>query len=170
MATNYEDIYRAQRHALGEPTKEIIAFFEHTSGSLRVLDVGCGQGRNALHLGRMGHDVVGIDLSKSGISQLNEEAKKEGLSVIGVVADILEYEPAGLFDVLLFDRTLHMLPACQQIEALQRLTTLVTQGGYVLINDQRKNLPAMERLLTDGNAAWSVIKRTRGFLFLQRIS
>jgi SAM-dependent methyltransferase len=29
----------------------------------RVLDVGCGAGRVALHLQRRGHDVVGIDLS-----------------------------------------------------------------------------------------------------------
>src|SRR5580698_7323635 len=33
------------------------------AGPLRVLDAGCGQGTQALELARLGHDVVGLDVS-----------------------------------------------------------------------------------------------------------
>jgi len=41
-------------------------FAEHElrhSESRRVLDLGCGAGRNAIPLARLGWDVLGIDLS-----------------------------------------------------------------------------------------------------------
>jgi SAM-dependent methyltransferase len=41
----------------------------------RVLDVGCGAGRHALHLQNLGHEVVGIDKSPLAI----EVAKQRGL-------------------------------------------------------------------------------------------
>jgi len=168
MPNDYEKIYREQRHALGEPSKEIIRFFEQIPPFVRILDIGCGQGRDALALARLGHHVVGVDLSKSGIAQLREDAEREGLPIQGIVADILEFEPNGLFDIILFDRTLHMLKATDRLRVLTRLQKYVEKEGYILINDQKKNLPEMEGLLIRESAAWIVRKKQRGFLFLQK--
>lgn len=165
MATDYEKIYREQRHALGQPTKEIARFFDKLPSSKRVLDIGCGQGRDALHAARLGHEVVGVDLSPSGIDQLREDAKNEGLRIEGVVADIVDYNPVGLFDVVLFDRTLHMLSVEDQLMVLERCMDHVKNDGYILINDERKNLPAMERLIKESSAHWMVQYKERGFLF-----
>lgn len=170
MATDYEKIYREQRHALGEPTKEFVGFFEQLPSPMRILDVGCGQGRDALFIARLGHQVVGVDLSSSGITQLREDAEHEGLDIEGIVANVVEYEPDGLFNIVLFDRTLHMLPIDDQISVLDRYRKHVDENGYVLISDERKNLPAMENLFMEGDGTWRVKKKTRGFLFLQKAS
>ena len=138
MATDYEKIYREQRHALGEPTKELVIFFEQLPAPMRILDVGCGQGRDALFIARLGHQVVGVDLSSSGIAQLREDAEREGLDIEGIMADVVEYEPDGLFNIVLFDRTLHMLPTNDQISVLDRYRKHVDENGYVLISDERK--------------------------------
>lgn len=42
----------------------------------RVLDLGCGIGRNALYLASNDFDVYAFDLSESGLRQLAAEAKK----------------------------------------------------------------------------------------------
>ncbi len=170
MATDYEKIYCEQRHALGEPTKEFVHFFKQLPAPMRVLDVGCGQGRDALFIARLGHQVVGVDLSVSGITQLREDAEREGLDIEVIVANIVEYEPAGLFNVILFDRTLHMLQPNDQISVLDRCRKHVEEKGYVLISDERKNLPAMESLFMEGGGSWRVKKNVRGLLFLQRAS
>ncbi len=64
--------------------------------------------RCALHRTK-GHRVVGVDISPNGIRDLKNAAAKESLAVDGVVADIATYTPGGMFDVVLVDRTLHML-------------------------------------------------------------
>lgn len=45
----------------------------------RALDVGMGQGRNALWLAEQGWDVTGIDVSDEGVAQARAEAGRRGL-------------------------------------------------------------------------------------------
>ena len=168
MATDYEKIYQDQPHALGEPTKEIIDFFEQLNTPSRVLDAGCGQGRDALAIARLGHHVTGVDLSASGIQQLQEDARKEKLDVQGEIANLLTYEPTNVFDVILFDRTLHMLPPSDQLTVLARFSKHVANNGYMLINDLKKNLPAFENEFLSGHHVWHTKKKMKGFLFVQK--
>jgi len=59
MATDYEKYYQDAKHALGEPTKEVVQFSgTHSESNARLLDVGCEQGRDALFIARLGHIVV----------------------------------------------------------------------------------------------------------------
>ena len=46
----------------------------------RVLDLGCGAGRNAVPLARMGWDVVGTDLSWPMLAGAAERAREEGVA------------------------------------------------------------------------------------------
>ncbi len=93
MPTDYEKVYQEQRHALGKPTKAFVEFFDqYQKQTADVLDLGCGQGRDALFIARHGHHVVGVDISQTGISQLLEDARSEDLNIEGVVADLRQYE------------------------------------------------------------------------------
>jgi len=80
MPFDYEKFYQQQRHALGDPPPEFVTFFEQFDmQNADVLDVGCGQGRDALFIARRGHHVAGVDIAATGISQLVEDAQAEGL-------------------------------------------------------------------------------------------
>src|SRR5690349_15284693 len=46
----------------------------------RVLDLGCGTGRNGLRLAPYAKEVVGYDLSDVGVAKANSEARRLGLS------------------------------------------------------------------------------------------
>ncbi len=133
-----------------------------------VLDVGCGQGRDALFIARLGHSVVGVDISPNGIRDLTNAAAKEGLAVKGVVADIANYTPEGTFDVVLIDRTLHMLEQSARLAVLEALLDHVATDGRVLIADERSNISAFEHVIADHAGAWTTELRRRGYLFLRR--
>lgn len=106
MKTPYDKYYLSE-NLFGNPYLELIHFFEKQAFKGKVLDLGCGQGRNAIPLAKMGYEVIGIDNSKIGIQQLNEKAKNESLSLQGIIADIFEYEDFQEVDFILLDSMFH---------------------------------------------------------------
>ena len=90
MSNPYNRHYRQESY-FGQPYKGLVDFFEHYTNRNVVIDLGCGQGRDALFLGGIGYRVVGVDISDVGIEQLNKAAKQEKLQVEGVVGDISSF-------------------------------------------------------------------------------
>jgi len=169
MAYNYDALYRDTADALGAPTKAFVAFFEmYSKPGARVLDIGCGQGRDALFIARLGHEVTGVDLSPAGINCLDHAARAEGLNITGIVADIVTFHPKGLFEVIVIDRTLHMLAEADRVPVLGRFLGHVAPGGFVLIADEPANLPGFRKAFLDDPSVWDKSKYDRGFLFAQR--
>lgn len=67
----------------------------------RALDVACGDGRNALHLARLGFEVDALDVSDFAIDRLRAAAALRGLAVDAQCSD-LERDPlpACAYDVV----------------------------------------------------------------------
>jgi 2-polyprenyl-3-methyl-5-hydroxy-6-metoxy-1,4-benzoquinol methylase len=169
MGFDYEEYYRENRHGLGEPTSEFVKFFEnYEQKRSRVLDVGCGQGRDALFVARIGHHVTAIDLSPSGISDLQKDAAAEGLPILAEVVDIRTYTSGKRFDVIVIDRTLHMLAGDERSATLGNLLGLSKRGTHILIADERSNLPAFREIFSMSRWNWTTTLDRRGFLFVQR--
>ncbi|MEZ5778686.1 MAG: class I SAM-dependent methyltransferase [Paracoccaceae bacterium] len=169
MAYDYDRLYGETRDALGQPTSTFVDFFDQFDQQrARVLDVGCGQGRDALFIARKGHIVVGVDISPNGIRDLNTAAVKENLVIEGVVADISTYRPDGEFDVILVDRTLHMLPKLTQLSVLETLLDHVMKNGWVLIADEAANIKDFEAVISGHHADWKPHLLKRGYLFINR--
>ena len=49
--------------------------------SCKVLDLGCGQGRNSLYLSLLGYDVTSWDHNENSLMFLNETKEKENLKI-----------------------------------------------------------------------------------------
>ena len=169
MAYNYDALYKDEPNALGAPTEVFVTFFTKLSDqSLRVLDVGCGQGRDALFIARLGHSVVGVDLSPHGIKDMIAAAEDEDLDVVGITADITEFTPDGTFDVILIDRTLHMLDAKVGQSVLALLLNHVAPDGWVLIADEASNMPGFKIVIAESGFNWETAFEKRGYLFIHR--
>ena len=54
----------------------------------KALDIGMGQGRNALFLAALGWEVTGFDISEVGVRQARAEAAKRGLKLDARVGDV----------------------------------------------------------------------------------
>lgn len=68
----------------------------------RVLDLGCGEGQNALYLASKGYDVVAVDIAEEGIKKLLRRAEENGLSIEGHVGDVKDFVGNGdKYDVIL---------------------------------------------------------------------
>lgn len=167
--TDYDDLYAETPHALGDATPAIAACWTYLPPApLKVLDVGCGQGRDALPLAQLGHSVTGIDPAPSGVAQMCAEAEAEGLDITGHVTDAETYKTLERYDLLLIDRTLHMiLNDAERAKALAHLLGFMAPQGYVLIADEPSNMAGLRAVLNARPYRWHQIKETRNMLFWQ---
>lgn len=119
----------------GNPYPELVNYFESYEPKGKLLDLGCGQGRDTIALARMGYAVIGVDISEVGISQMMNVAKKEGLNIRGIVADIYNYYIDETIDVVLLDSMLHFYKPDKQNETdfLNRVINELRLDGLLCI-------------------------------------
>ena len=48
---------------------------------IKILDIGCGNGRHSIELSKRGYSVTGIDLSESQLERARQKATKESLNI-----------------------------------------------------------------------------------------
>ena len=102
-----------------------------------ALDIGCGEGDDALWLAGRGWEVTGVDLSPTAVGRLRDGARRAGLDgrVRALVLDVAaEPLPAGPFD-LVTSFYVHGGPAPGALELESLLTDAaarVAPGGRLL--------------------------------------
>lgn len=94
----------------------------------KLLDIACGRGRNALPMAELGYAVTALDASPQGLSQLNDEALRRGLSIATVQQDLEQNPqlPKAAFDVVLQFFYL-------QRSLLEAVRAAVRPGGVVVV-------------------------------------
>jgi tellurite methyltransferase len=66
--TTYQDFAVS---SFGKPSQEFYDLIHRLPPHAKVLDLGCGEGRNALFLAEHGCEVTAVDISVSGIQKLH---------------------------------------------------------------------------------------------------
>ncbi len=98
----------------------------------RVLDLGCGQGRNAIWLASRGHTVTGVDQSDVAVTQASEAAAAAGVEVNLVTADVVDWvPPEGAFDIVLLSYL--QLEHERRVVAHAKAVTALAPGGLLLL-------------------------------------
>jgi tellurite methyltransferase len=103
--------------------------------ALKVLDAGCGGGRNLFYFLRNGYEVFGVDANPEAIAAVKElsavlapETPRENFVVCS--AEYLPYQDA-IFDLVICSAVLHFAKDEQQFEAMLRsLFRVLKPGGY----------------------------------------
>jgi SAM-dependent methyltransferase len=97
----------------------------------RALDVGCGEGADAIWLARRGWTVSAIDVSDVAVRRAQEAGEQAGVSVEWVRGDVLQTAfPARSFDVVSMQYP--ALPKAAGEAAVRRLLDTVRPGGLLL--------------------------------------
>ena len=170
MKEKYEKLYRDSLEVCGQPSVEVTELIQNLPAEqLRVLDLGCGQGRDALLAARRGFRVTGVDISATGIRQMLEISDRDNLDIVGVVADLETWQAEATYDVVILDRILHMLDNDEKRESvLTRAFGALDPGGLIVIVDMAQNIPQIRSFLLWFPVEWEVIHDRKGHLYLKR--
>jgi SAM-dependent methyltransferase len=87
----WDERYSQEEFAYGtEPNEFLVSAAQHIPGG-PVLTIGEGEGRNAIFLAGLGHDVVAVDQSQVGLDKLQRRAGEKGLRIQTQQADLANY-------------------------------------------------------------------------------
>ena len=105
----------------------------------RVVDLGCGGGRLALSLARLGARAVGVDRSPASIRAARREAHRRSSSVRFVCADLLSAPlRSGAFDLVVMTDVVEHLENPRR--ALEEAGRLLRPGGRLFLNTFDRSL------------------------------
>lgn len=134
MKVSYDQYYQTA-NLFGEPYPELIRFLADHPQKGRLLDLGCGQGRDALALARLGYAVTGVDHSQVGIEQMNQIGAAEKLNLTGLVGDLYAFDSYEEFDFVLLDSMFHFAPKdrAKEVGLIEQIVANLKKGALLLV-------------------------------------
>ncbi len=92
-ANFWNERYRGETYAYGTEPNVFLKEVAHRIPKGRVLCIAEGEGRNAVYLAGLGHEVTAIDFSSEGLAKTERLARERNVVVKTVQADLASYEP-----------------------------------------------------------------------------
>jgi len=132
QASEWDARYREHDAAMwsGRPNGRLVAEVTRLSPGT-ALDVGCGEGADAIWLAQQGWAVTAIDVSEVAVRRGQEAAERLGVAVEWIGGDALRTPfPARSFDLVSLQYP--ALPKAAGERAVRELLAAVRPGGLVL--------------------------------------
>ncbi len=105
---------------------------EHLKGE--VLDLGSGLGNLSLEAGRRGHRVVAVDASPTAVARINDQARREGLPVEAIQADLEHWSIDRSYDTIVAIGLLMFFRRERAVALLRAMQQHVRPAGHAIVN------------------------------------
>ena len=115
----------------------------------KILDIGCGSGRDAFYFAEKGYKVIGIEPAEKLLEKAKENHEHKNITYINDKLPELEnVKSKSKFDYILMSAVWMHIPSEQRKEAMNKLTSLLKPKGKMFIslrfgsfNDDRQEIP-----------------------------
>ncbi|WP_313675717.1 class I SAM-dependent methyltransferase [Mycolicibacterium sp.] len=132
----WEEHYNARPQVWSGKVNTQLAAIAPTIGGGRALDLGCGEGADAIWLAEQGWTVVAVDVSDTALGRARAAAEARG---VGDRIDFQQHELTGSFPDGTFDlvsaQFLHSTLEMDRTGILRRAAAAVAPGGALLVVD-----------------------------------
>lgn len=136
-ATDYEERYKQNDYYWGLNPNSMcyeIMKLRPPIKPYRVLDMGCGEGKDSVFLAKNGYIVSAFDVADSGLEKARELAERNNVHVNFFKADILDYMPDMTFDIIYSSGVFHYIPPELRQELIDNLKSHTSENGLHAIN------------------------------------
>jgi tellurite methyltransferase len=102
---------------------------DRLSAGSRVLDLGCGEGRDSVYFAARGFEVTGLDVSPEALAKGRRLAEEREVQVQWLCRSMLDAPVAGRFDLVYSCGSVHHLRRPDRSRLFRRLRLLSAPGG-----------------------------------------
>lgn len=136
IADYYDDLYSGEEYVFGgekgEPHR-LVAEAVRLMSPGKALDIGAGEGRNAIFLAKSGFSVEATDISSVGLSKIQARAKKEGVDVRTRAVDLTVEPIEGTFKLIVLSFVSHHLSKTEALKLIGAMKEHIEPGGLNVI-------------------------------------
>lgn len=128
----FENIYRKTEfkfHADSRLMREMLTLKK----SGHVLDLGCGEGGNAIYLAKKGFKVTCVDISPTAIKRIKEKSKKLKLKITAKISDLESFTIKRKYDLILSTGVFHLLSYKKGVALIKNIKEMTKKGGVNII-------------------------------------
>jgi tellurite methyltransferase len=132
MSKFYDGKYAAEESYWGRiPSSTArILFQRYPSGHKpKLLELGCGEGRDSIFFAQNGYQVSGFDSSAEGINKSVTRAAELNLDINFFQADINSYRLQDYYDIVFSSGALHYIPLDLREEIVTNYKRFTIEGG-----------------------------------------
>lgn len=97
-----------------------------------ALDLGAGEGTDAIKLALLGYEVDALEGSAVGAEKINDFSRKIGVKVNVIHMNASDFKPARMYDVVICNGLLHYIEDKQLI--LQKIQCATSKNGCCLVS------------------------------------
>jgi len=115
----------------------------------RVLELGCGEGRDSVFFASCGCDVTAVDVSAAGLRKAERLARRAGVEVRWVHGDAARYLPKDQFDFVYSCGAIHYVPRRLRAGLLARVKAATSSIGvhaHLVFTDRTIYVEQNERI------------------------
>ena len=132
----YDQLYQNQNNAWGkEPDGLINLVLPSLKPGSAFLDLGCGQGKDALFMAKNNFQVTAIDSSEVAINQLDKTAENEGLkNLTSIKVDVRNFQiEKNKYDIIYGGNVLQFLKKDEAKKIIEHIKENVAPDGFVIL-------------------------------------
>ncbi|WP_175989299.1 bifunctional 2-polyprenyl-6-hydroxyphenol methylase/3-demethylubiquinol 3-O-methyltransferase UbiG [Bacillus sp. Marseille-Q1617] len=132
----WTDFYRDREKKIpffkNVPDENLVSYL--SKGSLtsgKALELGCGPGRNAIHLARNGWEVDAVDISETSLQWAKERAEGSGVSINFIHNNIFSLDlDEGGYDLVYDSGCFHHIAPHRRLSYVQLVNKALKPGGH----------------------------------------
>ncbi|MBQ0036016.1 MAG: methyltransferase domain-containing protein [Firmicutes bacterium] len=136
--TQYEKLYDSDQYYWGlEPAdflSSLLEVVDKEPKDIKVLDIGCGEGKDAVYMAKQGCQVTGFDITESGVRKTKLLAEKNGVEINAYVDDINTFKTNEKFDIIYSTGTIQYLFPENINSFFEKINNITNIGGIVYFN------------------------------------
>lgn len=129
----YDGEYRKENFYWGiQPSElagQIMDILQGDTANKRLLDIGSGEGRDAIYFAKCGLQVDALELSAPGVEKIKQYSRLSGYAVNVIHADMIGYDLAEEYDVIYSHGSLQFLPPAERRKHFDKYKQYTKTGG-----------------------------------------
>lgn len=137
LLKKYNDLYKKNQSVWGEDINPLLnTAIWQIKEKKEFLDLGCGQGKEAIFISKLGINATAVDASGEAIKQISKKIKKNKIFNLKTINEnIVDYKiKKNKFDIIFANNVLQFINKKDAIKLIKQMQVKIKPKGVIILS------------------------------------